>query len=58
MTNAFRRISVSTLTETSLYTLHNFSEALNALVKAHGRAVWEYLESDGVNEFSVNFLAQ
>jgi hypothetical protein len=35
-------------------------EALNAIVKAHGRAVWEYRESrcDGRNEFSVGFLAR
>jgi hypothetical protein len=35
-------------------------QALNALVKAHGRAVWEYRESScaGVNEFSVTFLAR
>lgn len=35
-------------------------KALNALVKAHGRAVWEYRESscDGVNEFTVTFLAR
>jgi len=34
--------------------------ALNALVRAHGRAVWEYHEyrCGGSNEFFVNFLTQ
>lgn len=35
-------------------------EALNALVRAHGRAIWEYrdIHCNGVAEFSIDFLAQ
>jgi hypothetical protein len=35
-------------------------DALNALVRAHGRAIWEYREfrCNGTNEFSVNFVAR
>lgn len=38
----------------------NLREALNALVKAHGRAIWRYRDyhCNGDNEFSVDFLAQ
>jgi hypothetical protein len=34
--------------------------ALNALVRSHGRAVWQYREyrCGGTNEFSVDFMAQ
>ncbi len=35
-------------------------EILNAIVRAHGRAVWAYTERhcDGRNEFRINFLVQ
>jgi len=38
----------------------NLREALNALVRAHGRAIWEYREyrCGGTNEFSIDFVAQ
>ncbi len=37
-----------------------FREALNAIVRAHGGAVWEYKERhcDGANEFWVEFVSQ
>jgi len=42
--------------------LHNVTlqEALNALVKAHGRAIWEYreLRCKGTNEFLIDFPAR
>src|SRR5882672_10486702 len=35
-------------------------DALNELVRVHGRAIWEYreLRCNGTNQFSVNFVAR